>query len=112
MRFLTEHLRAEQVAFTHRAMPAQSGGKGGYGHRHKTQEEIYFVVRGTVQFSAEPSAGASSFLAWKDSAVNNRPRLHPWGLNHRRHASRQVSRACSPLAPASEPGFPLAMRAR
>ena len=50
MRFLTEHLRAEQVAFTHRAMPAQSGGKGGYGHRHKTQEEIYFVASGKLQF--------------------------------------------------------------
>ena len=26
------------------------GGKGSYGHRHKDQEEIYFVVEGTVQF--------------------------------------------------------------
>ena len=50
MRFLTEHLGAEQLAFTHRLMPPKSGGKGGYGHRHKTQEEIYFVISGTLQF--------------------------------------------------------------
>jgi mannose-6-phosphate isomerase-like protein (cupin superfamily) len=50
MRFLAESLHIEQVAFTHRVMPPQSGGKGSYGHRHKTQEEVYFVVRGTVQF--------------------------------------------------------------
>jgi mannose-6-phosphate isomerase-like protein (cupin superfamily) len=50
MRFLTTDLGNEQVAFTHRLMPAQTGGKGGYGHRHKTQEEIYFVISGTVEF--------------------------------------------------------------
>jgi mannose-6-phosphate isomerase-like protein (cupin superfamily) len=50
MRFFTEHLETEQLAFTHRLMPPKSGGKGGYGHRHKTQEEIYFVIAGTLQF--------------------------------------------------------------
>ena len=40
----------EQIAFSWRRMPAQTGGKGSYGHRHKTQEEIYFVVSGTLQF--------------------------------------------------------------
>ena len=34
-------------------MPPQSGGKGGYGHRHRTQEEIYFVISGTLQFKLE-----------------------------------------------------------
>src|SRR3954452_8116426 len=53
MRMLTEPLRNEQVAVTHREMPPKSGGKGGYGHRHKTQEEIYFVVRGTLQFKLD-----------------------------------------------------------
>ena len=53
MRFLTEHLGNTQVALTHRVMPPQSGGKGGYGHRHKTQEEIYFVISGTLQFKLE-----------------------------------------------------------
>jgi mannose-6-phosphate isomerase-like protein (cupin superfamily) len=43
----------EQVAFTWRRMPAQTGGKGSYGHRHKTAEEIYFVASGTLQFKIE-----------------------------------------------------------
>jgi mannose-6-phosphate isomerase-like protein (cupin superfamily) len=46
-------LGTEQVGFTWRRMPAQTGGKGGYGHRHKTQEEVYFVVSGTLQFKLE-----------------------------------------------------------
>ena len=53
MRFLTGDLGNEQVAMTHRVMPPQSGGKGSYGHRHKTQEEIYFVISGTLQFKLE-----------------------------------------------------------
>jgi mannose-6-phosphate isomerase-like protein (cupin superfamily) len=53
MRFFTTDLGAEQVAFTHRVMPPGSGGKGSYGHRHKTQEEIYFVISGSVQFKLE-----------------------------------------------------------
>jgi mannose-6-phosphate isomerase-like protein (cupin superfamily) len=53
MRSLTAELGAEQVAFTHRVMPPGSGGKGGYGHRHKTQEEIYFVISGTLQFKLD-----------------------------------------------------------
>jgi mannose-6-phosphate isomerase-like protein (cupin superfamily) len=47
------NLGNEQVAFTWRRMPAQTGGKGSYGHRHKTQEEIYFVASGTLQFKLE-----------------------------------------------------------
>ena len=43
----------EQVAFTWRRMPAQTGGKGSYGHRHKTQEEIYFVASGQLQFKLD-----------------------------------------------------------
>ncbi len=43
----------EQVSFTWRRMPAQTGGKGSYGHRHRTQEEIYFVASGTLQFKLE-----------------------------------------------------------
>jgi mannose-6-phosphate isomerase-like protein (cupin superfamily) len=43
----------EQVAFTWRRMPPQTGGKGSYGHRHLTQEEIYFVVSGTLQFKLD-----------------------------------------------------------
>lgn len=50
MRFLTGDLETEQVAITHRRMPPRTGGKGGYGHRHHTQEEVYFVVSGRLQF--------------------------------------------------------------
>ena len=43
----------EQVAFMWRRMPAETGGKGSYGHRHQTVEEIYFVIEGTIQFKLE-----------------------------------------------------------
>ena len=53
MRMLSEPLGTEQVAITHRHMTPKSGGKGGYGHRHKTQEEVYFVVSGTLEFKLD-----------------------------------------------------------
>jgi mannose-6-phosphate isomerase-like protein (cupin superfamily) len=53
MRFLAGELGTEQVAFTYRLMPAGTGSKGSYGHRHKTQEEIYFVIDGTLQFKLD-----------------------------------------------------------
>jgi hypothetical protein len=53
MRFMTEPLQARQVALTRRLMPPHSGGRGSYGHRHNTQEEIYSVVSGTLQFKLE-----------------------------------------------------------
>src|SRR5688572_26001400 len=53
MQFFTSELECEQVAVTYRRMPAQTGSKGSYGHRHKTQEEVYFVVDGTLQFKLD-----------------------------------------------------------
>jgi mannose-6-phosphate isomerase-like protein (cupin superfamily) len=53
MRFLTDHLEARQIALTHRLMPPRSGGKGSHGHRHKAQEEIYYVLSGTLQFKLD-----------------------------------------------------------
>jgi mannose-6-phosphate isomerase-like protein (cupin superfamily) len=50
MRFLGPELGTTQVALTHRRMPPQTGGKGGYGHRHRAQEEVYVVLSGRVQF--------------------------------------------------------------
>jgi mannose-6-phosphate isomerase-like protein (cupin superfamily) len=50
MRMMTSDLGAEQVAFTYRRMPQHTGGKGSYGHRHKEQEEVYFVASGKLQF--------------------------------------------------------------
>jgi mannose-6-phosphate isomerase-like protein (cupin superfamily) len=53
MRMGSFGLDCEQVAFSWRRMPAQTGGKGSYGHRHKTQEEVYFVASGTLLFKLE-----------------------------------------------------------
>ena len=53
MRSYTDALGCTGVAFTCRVMPPETGGKGSYGHRHKDQEEIYFVVRGNVQFKLD-----------------------------------------------------------
>ena len=50
MRMITYDVGAEQVALTFRRMPPQTGGKGSYGHFHKTQEELYLVLGGTLQF--------------------------------------------------------------
>ena len=50
MRGITYAIGAEQVALTYRRMPQHTGSKGSYGHRHKTQEELYFVVAGTLLF--------------------------------------------------------------
>jgi mannose-6-phosphate isomerase-like protein (cupin superfamily) len=50
MRGITYAIGAQQVALTHRRMPQHTGSKGSYGHRHKTQEELYFVLRGKLQF--------------------------------------------------------------
>jgi mannose-6-phosphate isomerase-like protein (cupin superfamily) len=50
MHMMTSDLGSEQVAFTFRRMPQHTGGKGSYGHRHKEQEEVYFVVSGKLQF--------------------------------------------------------------
>jgi uncharacterized cupin superfamily protein len=43
----------EQIGFMWRRMPPQTGGKGSYGHRHRSDEEIYFILDGTVQFKLE-----------------------------------------------------------
>jgi mannose-6-phosphate isomerase-like protein (cupin superfamily) len=53
MRFFAESLGAEQVAFTWRSMPPGTGGKGSYGHRHQSQEEVYFVISGQALFKLD-----------------------------------------------------------
>jgi mannose-6-phosphate isomerase-like protein (cupin superfamily) len=50
MRGITYAIGAEQVALTYRRMPRHTGSKGSYGHRHKEQEELYFVIAGKLQF--------------------------------------------------------------
>ena len=61
----TNCLGAEQVALTWRRMPPGTGGRGSYGHRHKTQEEIYLVTAGTVTFKV----GDDVFEAGPQTAV-------------------------------------------
>lgn len=48
-------LGAEQLALTFRRLPAGSGGilDQRIGHSHKTQEEIYFVISGTMQLKLD-----------------------------------------------------------
>ena len=50
MRWYTDAAGCEQVSFSWRSMPPDTGGRGSYGHRHPGQEEIYFVLEGTVTF--------------------------------------------------------------
>lgn len=52
-RMVTGPTGCEQVAATYRRMPAGTGGKGSYGHRHRTQEELYLVLSGRVEFKLE-----------------------------------------------------------
>ena len=65
MRFYTQAAGAEQVAITWRSMPPGTGGRGSYGHRHRDQEEIYLVIRGTLTFKV----GDDVFEAGPHTAV-------------------------------------------
>jgi mannose-6-phosphate isomerase-like protein (cupin superfamily) len=53
MQMLSGPLGTEQVAITYRRMPQHSGGKGSHGHYHRTQEELYFVFSGRLQFKLD-----------------------------------------------------------
>jgi mannose-6-phosphate isomerase-like protein (cupin superfamily) len=69
MRSYTNALGTEQIAFTWRQMPAGTGGRGSYGHKHKTQEEVYFIVSGMVTFKV----GDDVFEAGPGTAVRIAP---------------------------------------
>jgi mannose-6-phosphate isomerase-like protein (cupin superfamily) len=69
MRMMATSLGNEQVAFTWRRMPPDTGGRGSYGHRHKTQEEVYFVAEGTLTFKC----GDDEFRAGPGTAVRVAP---------------------------------------
>ena len=49
-RWYSDALGTEQVSFSWRRIPPGTGGRGSYGHRHAGQEEVYFVISGTVTF--------------------------------------------------------------
>ena len=50
-------------------MPPDTGGRGSYGHFHKTQEEVYFVISGTLTFKC----GEDEFQAGPGTAVRMSP---------------------------------------
>jgi uncharacterized cupin superfamily protein len=65
MRWYAEALGTEQVAFSWRRMAPGTGGRGSYGHNHPGQEEVYFVISGTVTFKV----GDDVFEAGPQTAV-------------------------------------------
>jgi uncharacterized cupin superfamily protein len=64
-RWYSDALATEQVSFSWRRMPPGTGGRGSYGHRHPGQEEVYFVISGTVTFKV----GEDVFQAGPQTAV-------------------------------------------
>ena len=52
-RWYSDALATEQVSFSWRRMLPGTGGRGSYGHRHPDQEEVYFVISGTVTFKID-----------------------------------------------------------
>jgi mannose-6-phosphate isomerase-like protein (cupin superfamily) len=69
MRSYSDAMGSEQVALTWRRMPPGTGGRGSYGHRHRTQEEVYLVISGTVTFKV----GDDVFEAGPGTAVRAAP---------------------------------------
>ena len=65
MRWYSDALATEQVSFSWRRMPGGTGGRGSYGHRHPGQEEVYFVISGTLTFKV----GDDVFEAGPQTAV-------------------------------------------
>lgn len=70
MRSYTGPSDAEQIAITWRRMPPGTGGRGSYGHRHVTQEEIFLVMKGTLTFKIDDDV----FEAPEKTAVRIAPR--------------------------------------
>ena len=64
-RWYSDALGTEQVSFSWRRMSPGTGGRGSYGHRHPGQEEVYFVISGTVTFKV----GDDVFTAEPQTAV-------------------------------------------
>ena len=65
MRWYSDALGTEQVSFSWRRMSPGTGGRGSYGHCHPGQEEVYFVIAGTVTFKI----GDDVFEAGPQTAV-------------------------------------------
>jgi mannose-6-phosphate isomerase-like protein (cupin superfamily) len=96
MRSYTDALGCQNVAFTWRLMPPGTGGKRSYGHRHKDQEEVYFVARGTVQFKI----GDEVFEAGPQTAI--RVPTHAFRSVHNDGPDEAELIICSPRATGAE----------
>ena len=66
MRMFADHLDTDQIAFTVRRMPPDTGGRGSYGHHHEMQDEVYYVISGTLTFKC----GDDEFQAERGTVVN------------------------------------------
>src|SRR2546423_15338070 len=77
MRGITYAIGCEQVALTHRRMPQHTGSKGSYRHRHKTQEELYFVLSGKLQFKLDDEI----VEVGKDQAIRIPPQTQRGAVN-------------------------------
>jgi mannose-6-phosphate isomerase-like protein (cupin superfamily) len=64
-RWYSDAVGSEQVSFSWRRMLPATGGRSSYGHRHPGQEEVYFVIAGTVTFKV----GDDVFEAGPQTAV-------------------------------------------
>src|SRR5918998_4037677 len=64
-RWYSDALGTEQVSFSWRRMPPGTGGRGSYGHHHPGQEEVFFVIAGTVTFKV----GDDVFEAGPQTAI-------------------------------------------
>ena len=62
-------LGSDQVALTWRRMPPGTGGRGSYGHSHRTQEELMLITRGRVTVKV----GDDVFEAGEGDAVRFAP---------------------------------------
>ena len=65
MRWYSDACDTEQVSFSWRLMPPDTGGRGSYGHHHPGQEEVYFVISENVTFKV----GDDVFEAGPKTAV-------------------------------------------
>jgi uncharacterized cupin superfamily protein len=82
MRFLTGPLDTEQISITYREMPPGSGGKGSYGHYHRTQEEIYVVLAGRLAFKFGDEIHEAGPLAAVRVAPDTVRSVHNEGPDH------------------------------
>jgi hypothetical protein len=91
-------LECERVAVTYRRMPQRTGGKGSYGHRHHTQEEVYVVLSGRLEFKLDDDVV---------DRIDDDRRQHRWrpGRRHLRPPWRDA-RAAASYPGAREPHVP------